>query len=136
MTVSSIILCPGSVDCSYNVLWIILSQAIEDFGVKEVKDAVQATTSAMAPTPPSSNHVSTSNEPSSSHAIVAPAPAQVPRIRFDTAAGPSLPEGVPQSAASMIDLERSVANDAFNGATRIAGLVSARLCLLELSPQA
>ena len=65
----SMTLGPGSVDCSYNVLWIILSQAIEDFGVKEVKEAVQAAASEKVPTP------SADNEPGVYHSIVARAPA-------------------------------------------------------------
>ena len=55
-------------------------------------------------------------------------------VGSDIAAGASLPEGIPQSATSMVDLERSVANDAFNGATRIAGLVSTRNRPLAMSP--
>ncbi|KAF8339594.1 uncharacterized protein EI90DRAFT_2966748 [Cantharellus anzutake] len=105
-----------SIDCSYNVLWIILSQAIEDFGIKEVKSAYRvAASGAVSMTPLTGSH-----DPTTSN--VTPPSGQAAHAGFSTAADASVPKGVPQDAAVMVDLERSVANDAFNGATRIAGL--------------
>jgi hypothetical protein len=36
----------GASDCSYNVLWIILSQAMEDFGIKEVNEMTRSSAPA------------------------------------------------------------------------------------------
>jgi len=77
-----------STDCTYHVLWIILSQAIEDYGILEVKQGIQ-------PTPP----------PPISSGTFAP-------IR----------NAVPSELIHMIDLERAVAKEAVESATRIAGL--------------
>jgi len=81
-------------DCSYNVLWIILSQATEDFGIKEVNEVMRR-----------------------------PIPARVPPNGDETGtSSSSVPVAIPPHLTPMVELERAVANEALKSATRIAGL--------------
>jgi hypothetical protein len=85
----------GASDCSYNVLWIILSQATEDFGIKEVNEVMRR-----------------------------PIPPRVPPNGDETGtSSSSVPMGIPPHLTPMVELEGAVANEALKSATRIAGLV-------------
>lgn len=92
----------GTIDCSYHVMWITLSQAITEYGIKEVNaavDAARASASATNPNPPTATVDGT--EP------------------FE-----ALKE-IPADVTHMVDVERTVATEAFKSSTRISGLVSA-----------
>ena len=96
----------GASDCSYNVLWVILSQAMEDFGIKEVNEIMR--------------------DPSASARVL-------PNGDGTGALSSTTPVGLPPHLSPMVQLERAVANEALKSATRIAGLVRLVTVLLTLT---
>lgn len=99
---------PGTIDCSYHVMWIALSQATSDYGIKEVNAALD-TLVAADPESHDANGETTGPGSSDVH--------QIPII------GDEVKE-IPSELLPIIDVERSVATEALNSSTRIAGLVS------------
>lgn len=98
----------GTIDCSYHVMWIALSQAISDYGIKEVNAALD-TLVAPEPEGPTVN--------GEAGALGSPDVHQIPVI------GDEVKE-IPSEHLPLLDVERSVATEALNSSTRIAGLVS------------
>lgn len=82
-------------------MWITLSQAITEYGIKEVNAAVDAARASADPKLPITDGTELVQH---SHEALKEIPAEVNH---------------------MLDVERTVASEAFKSSTRISGLVSA-----------
>lgn len=106
-------------------MWIALSDAIGEYGIKEVNAAYGNKRGSPAVVPNSLSIPPTSisksaeaEEPSNAYGLSTDVIAEGGPMNGTTDAS-----SIPSHVAHMVDLERQIASEAFKSSTRIAGLV-------------